>query len=112
MKRVATRDKSPADATEFYESALSRAERMRLPKARRAEGVDEEIALLRVRLHRMAKEEPEKLELLLKGVNSLSRLVALKYKLSDKPAEELSKNIAGLLRGIGGALEPELFNGI
>ena len=109
---MATRDKPPEDATGFYESALSRAERMRLSKARRVEGLDEEIALLRLRLQQMAKEEPEKLELLLKGVTTLSRLVALKYKLSDVPAEELSKNIAGVLRGIGGALEPERFDGV
>ena len=109
---MANGSEPPADAAGFYASALSRAERMRLPKARRAQGLDEEIVLLRVKLHRMAKEEPEKFELLLKGVTALSRLVALQYKLSDKPAEELSKNIAGVLRGIGGALEPERFDGI
>ena len=43
---------------------------------------------------------------------ALSRLVALKYKLSDRPTEELSKNIASVLRGIGGALEPERFDGV
>lgn len=102
-------DRPAASASDFYASALSRAERTRLPKARAAEGLDEEIALLRVRLHSVAREHPEQLELLLKGVNSLVRAVALKYKLSDKPAEDLSKNIAAVLRGIGGALEPERF---
>ena len=85
---------------------------MRLPKARKAEGLDEELALLRVKLYSMAQEEPEKFDLLLKGVVALSRLVALKYKLSDKPAEDLVKSVAGVLQGIGGALEPERFNGI
>ena len=106
---MAASDKHATSASGFYASALSRAERMRLPKARMAEGLDEEIALLRIRLHRVAQEHPEQLELLLKGVNSLVRAVAMKYKLSDKPAEDLSKNIAGVLRGIGGALEPERF---
>ena len=103
-------DKPAASAAGFYSSALSRAERIRLPKARLAKGMNEEIALLRVRLHRVAHEQPEQFELLLKGVNSLVRAVALKYKLSDKPAEDLSQNIAGVLRGIGGALEPERFS--
>ncbi len=102
----------PADAPGFYATALSRAERSTLPKAREAEGLDEEIVLLRVRLYHMAKEEPEKFDLLLKGVTTLSRLVALKYKLSDKPAEELSQSIAGVVRGIGGILEPERFDGV
>ncbi len=102
-------DKSAASTSGFYASALTRAERSRLSKARAAEGLDEEIALLRIRLYSLASEHPEQLELLLKGVTSLVRAVALKYKLSDKPVEDLSRNIAGVLRGIGGALEPERF---
>ena len=74
-----------------------------------AEGLDEEIALLRVRLHRLTQEHPGQFELLLNGVNTLVRAVATKYKLSDKPTEDLSKNIAGALQGIGTALEPERF---
>lgn len=93
----------------FYSSALSRAERMHLSKARAQAGLDEEIALLRVRLHRLAQEHPEQFELLLKGINSLVRAVAARYKLSDRPAEDLTKNIVGVLKGIGGALEPERF---
>ena len=103
------RDSPIADALGFYSSALSRAERMRLPKARTQEGLDEEIALLRVRLHRVAQEHPEQFELLLKAVNTLVRAVAMKYKLSDEPAEDLAKNIIGVLRGVGAALEPERF---
>ena len=109
---MSPRDKPAASASGFYASALSRAERTRLPKASSAEGLDEEIALIRVRLHRIAQEQPEQFELLLKGVNSLVKAVALKYKLSDKPVEDLSKNIAGVLRGIGGVLEPERFGEI
>lgn len=106
---MAASDKPAASASGFYVSALSRAERMRFSKAHMAEGLDEEIALLRVRLHRLTQEHPEQFELLLKGLNTLVRAVATKYKLSDKPAEDLSENIAGVLRGIGGALEPERF---
>lgn len=91
----------------FYATALSRAERMRLPNARDAEGLDEEIVLLRVRLHRVAQEHPEQFDLLLKGVNALVRAVSTKYRLSDKPAEELSKSVIAVLEGIGGALMPE-----
>ncbi|MDE2860184.1 MAG: phage portal protein [Chloroflexota bacterium] len=39
----------------FYEEALSRAERVRLSRARQLQGLDEEIALLRVRLGRLAE---------------------------------------------------------
>ncbi len=106
------RSKATDSAAGFYSSALSRAERMRLPKARATEGLDEEIALLRVRLYRLAQEHPEQLELLLKGVGTLIRVVALKYKLSGKPADDLSSSITGVLKGIGGALEPERFGDV
>ncbi len=102
-------DKPAATASGFYSSALSRAERTRLSKAHLEKGLDEEIALLRVRLHGVAQKHPEQFELLLKGVNALVRAVAVKYKMSDQPAEDLSKHILGVLRGIGGALEPERF---
>lgn len=94
----------------FYASALGRAERLRLPKARTAEGIDDEIALLRLRLHRLAKDHPDQLELLLKGVNSLVRAVALKYKLSGRPEDDLWQNVVGVLKGIGGILDPERFD--
>jgi hypothetical protein len=97
------------ETSDFYADALSEAERLRLPKARSVAGLEEEIALLRVRLFRAVQEHPEQLELLLKGVNVLVRLAALRYKLSDKPAQELAKSIEGVLRGVGGALYPERF---
>ncbi len=105
-------NKLATSAKGFYASALNHAERMRLPKARSMEGLDEEIALLRVRLHKLAQEEPEKLDLLLKGVNSLVRAVATKYRLSGKPADDLAKSIAGVLEGIGAALDPEKFGDV
>lgn len=101
------RNKSASSASGFYSSALSRAERMRLSDARAAEGLDEEIALLRVRLHRVAQEQPEQFDLLLKGVHALVRAVSTKYRLSEKPAEDLSKSVIAVLEGIGGALIPE-----
>ncbi len=99
-----TEKPSPSD---FYADALSQAERLRLPQAHMVEGLDEEIALLRVRLFTAVQKRPEELELLLRGVNALVRLAAMRYRLSDKPAEQLSQSIAGVLEGIGGALYQE-----
>ncbi|MGD0765233.1 MAG: hypothetical protein ABR978_02870 [Dehalococcoidia bacterium] len=46
-------------AQSFYESALSAAERENLPQARDVEGLDEEIAVLRLRLRSVLKEHPD-----------------------------------------------------
>ncbi|MBI2935891.1 MAG: hypothetical protein HYY31_03655 [Chloroflexi bacterium] len=85
----------------FYEDALSQAERLRLPRAREVEGLDEEIALLRLRLLRHAKEHPENLEVLLKGVRLLVQAVVARYRLSPKAAENLSQSIAEVIDKVG-----------
>ena len=105
MPRRSSRDiDGPED---FYEEALSEAERPKLKKASRVKGVDQEIALLRLRLMELAREQPEKLELLMKGIGLLLRAVALKYKLSPEAEENLSSSIAGVLREVGGLLVTE-----
>lgn len=88
----------------FYEAALSEAERVRLPRARRVQGVDAEIALLRVRLERLAREHPENVEMLLKGITVLVRAAAVKYRLSPKAEKDLASSLAGALRSVGAAL--------
>jgi hypothetical protein len=98
------------DSTDFYEYALSQAERVRLSRARQIQGLDEEIALLRVRLGRLAKEQPENLELLLKGIGLLVRAVSARYKLSHKAEEDLYQSLLGVLRGVGNVLLPEGFD--
>ncbi len=96
----------------FYASALTELERSLLPEARKVEGLDEEIALLRVRLSRLLTEEPENTKLLLEGVRLLVGAVAARYRLSKKAEGDLYQNILGVLRGIGGALLPEGFDGV
>lgn len=88
----------------FYEMALSEAERVRLPRARKVQGLDAEIALLRVRLERLAREHPENVEMLLKGITVLVRAVAVKYRLSPKAEKDLAGSLAGALRSVGAAL--------
>ncbi len=99
------------EAKDFYARALSRAERLRLAHAQEVEGVDQEIALLRVKLQQLAEKHPDKLELLFKGVSLLLRAVATRYRLSPRAEDDLSRSIAGVLSGIGSALGLEEGNG-
>lgn len=102
--------RTPEKPKEFYEEALSQAERVRLSRAKQIQGLDEEIALLRVRLSRLAEEQPENLELLIKGIGMLVRAVSIKYKLSHKAEEDLYQSLLGVLRGVGSVLLPEGFS--
>lgn len=94
-------------AQEFYGRVLSRAQRVRLARARQVQGLDEEIALLRLKLQQLVQEHPENLDLLLKGINLLIRAVATRYKLSPAATEDLAESIRGVLKGVGAALVPE-----
>lgn len=111
METAMPRKAKPAPGG-FYADALSQAERIRLPQARQIEGLDDEIALLRVRLGSLAAEHPENIELLLKGIGVLVRAVAARYRLSKKAENDLYQSVLGVLRGIGGALHPEGFDGV
>lgn len=91
----------------FYQESLSEAERWE--RARQMEGLDEEVALLRVRLKEALEGRPQDMQLIAKGVDLLVKAVAAKYRLSPKAQRELSDSIAGVVRGIGTALYPEGF---
>ena len=106
---MAKRKKSERES--FYTQAVSEAERLLLDEAMEIEGLDEEIALLRVKLLSALSEHPENTDLLIKGVGMLVRAVGTKYRLSKKARENLTDAITDVLKEIGGALYPEGFNG-
>ena len=83
-------------ASRFYAEALSEAERADLPVALEIEGVDEEIALLRLRLRKALEEHPEKHELMFKGIELLTRMVAARYRLPKRERRELGEQLENL----------------
>jgi hypothetical protein len=85
----------------FYESALDEAERGELSAARSVKGLDEEIALLRLRLKQAVAKGPADLALMLRGVEILARLVASRYRLPAASAEELAAAMRAALHAAG-----------
>ncbi|MFQ6020224.1 MAG: hypothetical protein ACE5KW_05665 [Dehalococcoidia bacterium] len=77
----------------FYEQALSTAERLDLPEAQAVEGLDQEIAVLRVRLKRALQEHPQDIGIIGKGLDLLVKAVAARYRLSPKAKRELSDHL-------------------
>lgn len=80
-----------AEATGFYEQVADSAERVELAEAGRVQGLDEEIALLRVRLRHAVADRPDDLPLLLKGIGLLVKAVAARYSLSKKDGRDLDR---------------------
>ena len=95
------------NAQQFYTSALTTAERMELPSAMSLEGIDGEIALLRVRLRRLAGEKPDEFALLLRGIGMLARTLSIKYQLSSGSTEELEKEMLSTVEGLLQAIAEE-----
>jgi len=101
-KKTAPRSKKAKKG--FYEQALSEAEQVLLPEAREIEGLDEEIALLRVKLSSAIEAQPDNMALMLRAVDLLVKAVAAKYRLSKKSREDLADAINEVLKEIGIAL--------
>ena len=76
------------------------------------EGIDGEIALLRIRLRRLAGEKPDEFALLLRGIGMLAKALSFKYKLSSGSTEELEKEMLSTVEGLLQAIAEESPNAV
>jgi hypothetical protein len=70
---------------------MNDAERLAFDEAMGVDGIDEEIALLRLRLRTAITKEPEDLPLMFKGIALLARVVATRYGLGKTGREEMQE---------------------
>lgn len=89
------------EAGRFYERALTEAERADLSEALKVEGLEQEVALLRLRLRRALAPEDEDFALFLRGLDVLRRMVVARYGLSKGDAKGLETAMDGLLGAVG-----------
>jgi hypothetical protein len=68
----------------FYGRALDEAEKVELEEASHIEGIDEEIALLRVKLRELLEEQPERIDLHFEAANIIARLVRTRYQITKE----------------------------
>jgi hypothetical protein len=96
-------------ARDFYASALDAAEQRELAEAAEVEGLDHEIAVLRVKLREAIKQEPADMALMLRGIELLVKAVSARYRLSKEESDDLADNLGAVIEGVGGLLMPEAF---
>ena len=84
----------------FYSRALDEAERLELEEAGMVEGIDEEIAMLRVKLRELMIAEPERFALHLEVVNTIARLVRTRYNITKEQKKSLREAITRVLTEI------------
>ena len=107
-KRTKAGDKA-ATTRAFYESAMDEAEGNLLQDARKIEGLDEEIAVLRVKLRTAVDDHAENLPLMFRGIGLLVKAVSARYRLSKQSEADLSDSLDRVIQGAGSVLMPEIF---
>ncbi len=96
MARKGTKDKRRG----FYSQALDEAEKLELEEAGSIDGIDEEIAILRVKLRELIVAEPERFDLQLRLATTIARLVTTRYNISKEQKRSLKEAITKVLTEI------------
>jgi hypothetical protein len=109
-KRTARRRRTPRLAERFYEDALSETERLELARAGELEGVDAEMALLRLLLRTALAERPADFPLMFRGIDLVTRVAAARYRMSPESAAKLRESYAEVVRGFGEAVDADLLH--
>ena len=81
----------------FYLPALDDVSALKLEEARGMQGLDEEIALLRLKLRELLQEQPGEIELHLRAATVLANLVKVRYAVSKEEKKGLKEAITRVL---------------
>jgi len=84
----------------FYGQVLDEAEKLHLEQARDIEGVDEEIAILRVKLRELVEKQPDRLDLYLAVATTIARLIKTRYSITKEQKKSLKEAVAKVLTEI------------
>jgi hypothetical protein len=88
----------------FYEAALSAAERDDLADARGVVGLQDEIAILRLRLREALADHPEDVRLVEQGVQLLIRSLLADHRISSREADGVTDAMALTIERFAGTL--------
>ena len=84
----------------FYSKVLDEEEQRNFKKATEFEGLDTEIALLRVKIQSLLARDPDNIKLITQAVGSLSRLLMIKFNISKKDKQGLKEAMHNVLKDI------------
>ena len=84
----------------FYSKVLDEAERLDFELASGVEGIDDEIALLRVKIKSLLENDPENIKLIMQATNTLAGLVKTRYNISKEQRKGLKEAIGNVLKDI------------
>jgi len=100
-RRSSSKRRPSAKKPGFYARILDDAERLDYEAASGVDGIDDEIALLRVEIKKaMSGGDAANLELLVKATNALERLIRTRYNITKEQRKGLKEAIGTVLRDI------------
>ncbi len=99
-KRGAPKGNQSARKHDFYVKVLDEAEQLDFELASGVEGIDGEIALLRVKIKSILEDEPENIRLIMQMTNALERLVKTRYNITREQKKGLKEAIGNVLRDV------------
>ena len=97
----------------FYSKVLDEAEKLDFELAAGVSGIDDETALLRVKIKSILGDDPNNISDIVKVTNTLERLVRTRYKIAKEQRKWLKEAIGNVLKdialplgiGIGAAID-------
>ncbi len=99
-KRGAPKGNQNARKHGFYSKVLDEAEQLDFELATGVEGIDDEIALLRVKIKSILENDPENIRLIMQATNALARLVKTRYNITKEQKKGLKEAIGNVLKDI------------
>ena len=99
-KRGAPKGNQNARKHGFYSKVLDEAEQFDFELVSGVDGIDDEIALLRVKIKSLLAHDPDNIKLIMQATNILAGLVKTRYKISKEQKKGLREAIANTLRDV------------
>ena len=99
-KRGAPKGNQNARKHGFYAKVLDEAEQLDFELATGVEGIDDEIALLRVKIKSILENDPENIRLIMQATNALAKLVKTRYNITKEQRKGLKEAIGNVLRDV------------
>src|SRR3990172_4954183 len=84
----------------FYSRVLSQEETLALLQADSLDGLDSEIAILRLKICQLLERDPDNLNLMLRASAILARLLRIKHQLNPQQAKGLQQAVGNVLREV------------
>jgi hypothetical protein len=84
----------------YYARILDEAERLDFETASGVEGIDEEIALLRMKIRKILEKDPDNIKLLMAANEILTRMVKVRYKMNQSQHNGLREGLTNIIKDI------------